>query len=260
MRLANKVAIVTGGSRGIGRRIAEVLAREGARVVVVARPDGAGSGGALEAVAGSIRASGGEALAVPCDIAGEDGVRSLVAATLERYGRVDLLVNNAAMRLGTKLLDTSPADFERIIRVNVFGPFLMWKHVLPAMIERGGGGVINLVSTNAPQQPYFGMAPYRMTKAALTFLSADLAQEVAEHDVAVNAFDPGPVVSEGTAAIRSLRERLYDVRIDYHALDPVDVVDEPILWLATQTAATFTGRLVRRIEFGRTWGPSADQT
>lgn len=248
MRLTGKVAIVTGGSRGIGRRIAGTFGREGARVIVAAR-----SGG--EPVADEIRSDGGDALALRCDVSSEHDVRALVATALQRYGRVDLLVNNAALRLATKLLDTPTDDFERIFRVNVLGPFLMWKHVLPAMISGGGGGVINIVSTNAPQQPYFGMAPYRMTKAALTFLSADLAQEVVADHVAVNALDPGSIVSEGTAATRVARERRYSVSIPYHAQDPADVIDAPIVWLACQTAETFTGQLVRRVEYGKTWGP-----
>jgi 3-oxoacyl-[acyl-carrier protein] reductase len=254
--LTGKVAIVTGSSRSLGRHIAEVFARHGARVVVTARPDRDGSSAGCEAVASAIRATGGEAIAIPCDVATEDSVHSLVGATIERYGRVDILVNNAAMRLSTKLLDTEPEDMERIIAVNVLGPFFLWKHAIPGMIERGAGNVISIVSTNAPRQPFFGMAPYRMTKAALTFLSVDLAQEIGPYGVAVNAFDPGPVLSDGTAEVRAARERRYNVRIPYHSQDPVEVLDEPIVWLAGQTVATFTGQVVRRVEFSRTWGPT----
>lgn len=257
-RLTRKVAIVTGSSLGLGRRIAQVLALEGASVVLTARAIEGGAGSPLEAAVDEIREAGGEATAIRGDVADEGDVRRIVATTLDRYGGVDLLVNNAAMRLSTKLLDTSLADMDRIVRVNVLGPFLMWKHVLPIMIERGGGNVINIVSTNAAQQPFFGMAPYRMTKAALTFLSVDLAQEVEAHGIAVNALDPGPILSEGTAAIRAMREQRYDVHLPYHPQDPPGAVDDAILWLATRTGTGFSGRVVRRLEFGGSWGPGVD--
>jgi NAD(P)-dependent dehydrogenase (short-subunit alcohol dehydrogenase family) len=106
-------------------------------------------------------------------------------------------------------------------------------------------------------QPFIGMGAYRMSKVALTYLSTDLAMELEPDGIAVNGFDPGPVVSDGTAAIRKERQDRYGVAIAYHELDPVDVLDAPILWLAQQTAASFTGHVVRRIEFGQAWGPSA---
>jgi 3-oxoacyl-[acyl-carrier protein] reductase len=254
----SRVALVTGSSKGIGRRIATVLAADGMQVVVTARGGPGPAGGRqIDAVVDEIRAAGGDAMAVAADLTRESDVERLVEAAHERYGRVDVLVNNAASRLSTRILDTSPADFQALFRINVVGPFLMWHHVIPMMIERGGGHVINLISTNAPRQPFIGMAPYRMTKAALTYLSADLAHELEDQGIAVNALDPGPTVSDGTAAIRSEREQRYDVRIPYHAQDEVDVIDAPIRWLAWQTVGTFTGQCVRRVDFGVTWGDGA---
>lgn len=254
MGISGKIIIVTGASRGLGKRIAETLAASGATVVATARRKVDGDA-ALDRVVEGILARGGRATAVRCDSSSEVEVRQMVDWVVGTYGRIDGLINNAAIRLSSKLLDTTPAELEHIFRVNVMGPFLLWRHVVPVMIERGGGNVINVVSTNAPQQPFFGMAPYRMTKVALTYLSADLAMEVRDDKVAVNAFDPGPVVSEGTAAIRLEREQRYGVKVPYHAQDPVEVIDEPIVWLASQTVDTFTGQFVRRVDFGRTWGP-----
>ena len=254
MSLVGKVAIVTGASRGIGVRIAQVLAMAGASVVITARPSADGGNTTLERVADDICRDGARALAVQCDSASEEDVRTLTRIAKENFGRVDVLVNNAATRLSTRLLDTAPSEFERIFRVNVLGPFLLWRHVIPEMIVSGGGNIINLTSTNARQQPFFGMAPYRMTKVALTYLSVDLALEVASDGIAVNAFDPGPIVSEGTAIARIERQQRYNTTIDYHQQDAVEVLDEPIRWLADQTVDTFTGQSVRRTDYGRSWG------
>jgi 3-oxoacyl-[acyl-carrier protein] reductase len=216
-----KVAVVTGASRGLGRRIAETLARAGAHVVLTGRP---GPGSPLSAVADGITAAGGGATAFHGDVADEKDVRALADLVTGRFGRVDVLVNNAAVRLPSRLLDTTVEELDHFFGVNVRGPFLMWRHLVPAMVARHRGNVINVCSTNAPTQPFFGMAPYRMTKVALTYLSAD---------------------------------RRYGVTVPYHAQDGVEVLDEPIRGLAAQTADSFTGRFVRRVDFGRTWGPTA---
>lgn len=253
--LEGRAVVVTGASRGLGARIAQTLAGAGATVYLTGR----GRDDSLQQVASSITANGGRARAVRCDSGVEDDVARLVAAVVTEHGQVDLLVNNAALRLSTTVLDTPTEDFERILRANVVGPFLLWRHVIPTMLSGHGGNVINLISTNAPRQPFIGMAPYRMTKVALTYLSVDLASELADTDVAVNAFDPGPVVSGGTAAVRQDREQRYGP-VAHHAQDPVSVLDEPILWLAAQRARDFTGQVVRRVDFGRTWGPDVPPT
>jgi NAD(P)-dependent dehydrogenase (short-subunit alcohol dehydrogenase family) len=248
-----RVIVVTGASQGLGRRMAEALADDGSHIVLTGR---AGPDSPLESVAAGIVAAGGRATAVHGDVADETDVQALAKTVLDTFGHVDVLVNNAAVRLSSRLLDTTAAEMDHIFGVNVRGPFLMWRYLVPAMVARGRGNVINISSTNAPVQPFFGMAPYRMTKAALTFLSVDLASEVRDDGVAVNAFDPGAVVSEGTAAIRRERSERYGVTVPYHPQDALDVLDKPIRWLADQTADTFTGQFVRRVDFGRTWGPT----
>jgi NAD(P)-dependent dehydrogenase (short-subunit alcohol dehydrogenase family) len=252
--LDGRVAIVTGSSRSIGRHIATVLASAGASVVVTGR-EHAGPGPGLAETVAAIEARGGTAKAIPGDLTDDRQVGAVVDAAVAAFGRIDLLVNNAAMRLSTTILDTTPDDLERIFRTNVVAPFLLWRHVVPAMVAAGSGTVVDIISTNAPVQPFIGMAPYRMTKAALTFMSVDLAMELTGTGVAVNALDPGPIQTDGTRAIRSEREDRYGIKIPYHAQDPVDVLDAPLLWLVQQPARTFSGHVVRRVDFGRTWGP-----
>jgi NAD(P)-dependent dehydrogenase (short-subunit alcohol dehydrogenase family) len=249
-QLDGQVALVTGGSRGLGRRMAEVLAAAGAHVITTSRSaDGPEAG-----LARPVGDAGGTVATKRCDSGHEEDVRRLVDGAVAAYGRIDVLVNNAAMRLSTKLLETSTESMERIFRTNVLGPYFLWRHAIPVMIDGDGGSVINVSSTNAPRQPFVGMAPYRMTKVALTYLSVDLASELESSTVAVNAFDPGPVVSEGTAAIREERAARYGP-IAHHEQDPVEVIDEPVLWLAQQRGPAFTGQAVRRVDFGITWGP-----
>ncbi|HEX5465527.1 MAG TPA: SDR family oxidoreductase [Candidatus Limnocylindrales bacterium] len=257
-QLEGRVALVTGASGGIGQQIARVLAADGATVALVARAATDAAAARLEAAATAIRHGGGAARAVPCDVTDEAAVRAMVQRLVGDHGRIDVLVNNAAMRLDTTILDTSAEAFERIFRVNVFGPFHLWRHVVPIMVRQGRGNVIDVVSTNAEREPFVGMAPYRATKVALTYLSSDLAFEVEALGVAVNAFDPGPIRTAGTASIRASREQRYGSGIPYHAQDDVTAIDAAISWLAARSAADFSGQVVRRTEFGRTWGPGAE--
>jgi NAD(P)-dependent dehydrogenase (short-subunit alcohol dehydrogenase family) len=139
MRLKGKAAIVTGGGRGIGRATALALAQDGAAVVLAAR-----TGAEIEAVAGEIRTAGGRALPVRCDVTDEGAVSALVDAALGDLLRIDILVNNAGFALpGRPILETPLADWERILRVNLTGPFLCAKAVLPAMIRQK---IINVAS------------------------------------------------------------------------------------------------------------------
>ena len=253
--LAGRVAIVTGASRGIGRRIAFALGQAGAILVTVARPVPAGDESELDRAAIGLLSDGIEVVPVHADASTADGVELIATAALQRYGRIDILINNAAIRLSSTILDTTMEEMRRIVDVNVLGPFLLWKRILPVMIERGGGNIVSVVSTNAAQQPFIGMAPYRMTKAALTFLTVDLAMEVANYGIAVNGLDPGPIRSPGTSAIRAEREQRYGLRFPYHSLDSDTVIDEPIVWLASRDARSFSGHVVRRVEFGISWGP-----
>lgn len=250
--LAGQLVLVTGGSKGIGLRMAACLAAQGAMVVSTCRE----VTGEVKAAVEAVQPSGpGAVEAVGCDGRSSTEVAQLVEGRLADLGGVDVLINNAAIRLSSKLLETDPADLIDIFTANVLAPFHFWQQVIPAMQRGGRGGhVIDMISTNAARQPFVGMAPYRMSKIALTSLSADLAHELTGSGIAVNALDPGPVVSPGTAAIRRERSERYG-QVAHHEQDPVEVIDAPITWLVSLRDRSFTGQVLRRQEFGVTWGP-----
>jgi NAD(P)-dependent dehydrogenase (short-subunit alcohol dehydrogenase family) len=191
MRFANKVAIITGAGRGIGRVTALRLARQGAGVVIAGRKPAA-----VEAVAKEIESGGGRALAVPTDVANETSVREMASKTLAEFGRIDILVNNAGV-----IGPTAPAvevtldDWNQTLAVNLTGAFLCAKHVLPVMIEQRTGRIINITSI-AGLTAYALRSPYSVSKWGMVGLTRTLAEEAGRYNVTVNAIAPGPVQGE----------------------------------------------------------------
>ena len=248
MSLEGLVAVVTGSSRGIGKGIAKVFAAEGAKVVVVARTEQEGGRlpGTIHGTVDEIRASGGEAIAVRCDVTDEEQVQGLLKEVLDAYGRIDVLVNNAAIQVNVPLLDLQTRHWDLSMRVNLRGPFLCCKYLVPPMIEQRSGNIINVTSGAGETVRPSGIS-YSVTKAGLNIMTRGLAQELEEHNIAVNALNPGPVRTEGAEFVRASD-------FDWTGWDPPEVVGASAAWLARQTPGTFTGRVVDRTEFGKTWG------
>ena len=244
------VAIVTGASRGLGRAIAKEYAGEGARVVICARSQSpTGLAGTLAETAADIRNAGGEVFAVNCDVTDESQVNEMVRQTVERYGRIDVLFNNAgAMVLGESIMEIDPTRWEQLMRVNVTGPYLCSRAVLPIMMEHQRGSVINIGSRMATDPAQGGGVLYSASKAAVHMFSLCLADEVRDYNIAVNILSPGALRSEGSAAI-PWTQRDWHERVDPSAVGPCAV------YLAMQDASTFTGQLAARADFGTTWGP-----
>ncbi len=257
MPLQEKVAIVTGGSRGIGRAISRGLAQAGARVMVSSRTEVDQSGtnpfprysaGTIHQTAQEIQDGGGHAIAVKCDVTSDAEIRALVETALERFGRIDVVVSNAGIDLEAPVPDLDVAAIDRCLAVNVRAPLLLCKHALPALIAQGDGGSIFAVTSGAARGYRPGRVGYSMSKAALDRMFLSLAEEVRPHNIAVNLFSPGRVDTwmnrngdwPGTAHIPMV---------------PPDEVIPAAVWLAQQTAQTFTGNIVERAEFGQTWGP-----
>ena len=244
------VAVVTGASRGLGRAIAKEFAREGASVVICARSQSpTGLDGTLAETATDIRNAGGAVLAVDCDVTDETQVDAMVRRALDRYGKIDVLFNNAgAMVLGESILEIDPARWDQVMRVNANGPYLCSRAVLPAMMEQGRGSIINIGSRMATDPGLGGGVLYSASKAAVHMFSLCLADEVRDYNIAVNILSPGSLRSEGSAAI-PWTQRDWHERVDPSAVGPCAV------YLAMQDASSFTGQLALRAEFGTTWGP-----
>jgi 3-oxoacyl-[acyl-carrier protein] reductase len=193
--LRDRVAIVTGASQGIGRAIALELARVGAHVVACSRRRAA-----LEPVADEVRAAGRRALAVACDVGDARQVDEAVARTLDLFGRIDLLVNNAGYRIRAPLETLPRHEWDAMVGTNLTGVFLFSQAVGRVMIRQRGGKIVNVTSV-AGRNGVRGMAAYAAAKAGATVLTQSLGAEWAKYGITVNAVAPGPVGTEGVLQV-----------------------------------------------------------
>ncbi len=196
-RVDGKVVIVTGGAAGIGRGISEILAKEGARVVVANRNAEAG-----EEAAAAIRQAGGEALFIRTDVTVEDDCRSLVAGTVAAFGKLDALVNNAGIFPRATLEETTSELWDRIFDVNLKGAFSCCKHAVPELRRNGGGCIVNIGSANA----YVGQTnlfAYSVSKGGMITMTRNLANALAKDRIRVNFVNPGWVITETEVEIQA---------------------------------------------------------
>ena len=244
-QLTGKVAIVTGSSRGIGRATALAFAKEGAKVVITARSATHGKyPGTIQSVAEEVRALGGTALAMQCDLTQEKDIKALVTATVREFGQIDILVNNAAVFYPGYRVAALPTElWDSVVETNLRGTFLCCREVLQHMIPRRSGNIINFTAMGARwKEPGSGNLPYKMTKVALESFTELLAEEVREHDIAVNIMDPGMIRTE--TAI----EHMPPAR-DLSQFAPPETIGPAMVHLAQQSASSMTGQVVRLREF-----------
>ena len=242
--LAGKVALVTGASRGIGVAIAKRFVMEGAKVVVTARTVEQGEHylpGTISETVAEINAAGGEAVAVQADLGVAEDRRRLAEEALAAFGHVDILVNNGAITYFIPVVDFPERRFRLMMDVQVWAPFELSQLLLPGMMERGEGWILNVSSGAAKHpdktMPGRGGTVYGMCKAALERFTTGLAQEVYDHNIGVNVISPGLVATPGVVHHKLINESNKDIVM------PVEVMAEACLRLCHGDAKEITGRI-----------------
>ena len=259
--LADKVAIVTGSSRGIGKAIALGLARAGAAVVVAARSETESdrAPGTIYATAAEIEALGGRALPVRCNVREEDSINAMVEQTLEVFGAVDVLVNNAGIGTYRPFLESTLREWDLVLDINLRATYIGCRAAVPIMVEQGGGSIINL-SSHAADHIFsstlgadhgadialMGQA-YGVAKAAIERLTWGLSAELGQYNIAVNALKPlRPVLTEGFQAQRP--------DADFSTWATPEAMVKAAVFLAGQNAGGLSGAIVTAEELVKRLG------
>jgi NAD(P)-dependent dehydrogenase (short-subunit alcohol dehydrogenase family) len=236
--LAGKVAIVTGASRGIGAEAARVFADAGAAVALAAR-----SADALDSVAREIVAAGGQAIAVPTDVTSAEAVERLVERSVEEFGRLDVALNNAGGGISGKaaLADVPSEDMDWALDLDLRGAFLSMKYEIPAMLETGGGAIVNVSSGAGRKAGAPGLATYVAAKHGLEGLTKAAALDYAAQGVRVNAVAPGPIDTEAMAFGSEEGRRMAVQSVPLGRLGKPRDVALAALWLCSEEAAFISG-------------------
>ena len=233
-----KVALVTGAARGIGLATAKRFLADGWRVGLLDIEDEL----LVRAVAALDKPD--DAIALPCDVADAAAVAAAIGQIAQRFGRLDALVNNAGVAVFAPLLETSDADWSRILSVNLTGPFLCTKAAAPLLREHGGGSVVNITSISAVRASRLRSA-YGTSKAGLAHLTKQLAVELASLGIRVNGVAPGPVDTAMAKAVHTP-----EIRADYHDAIPLnrygleEELAEAIFFLSSDRASYITGQIL----------------
>jgi 3-oxoacyl-[acyl-carrier protein] reductase len=235
--LSGRVAIVTGASRGIGRAIAQHLAQQGATVVAAARGENA------RAVADEIVAVGGRAEAVSLDVTDSGAAEQLVAATVERHSRIDVLVNNAGIARDQLLLRMKRDDWDAVLATNLTAAFTLSQAVLKPMIRQRGGRIIS-ISSVVGQSGNAGQANYAASKAGLIGFTKALALEVASRGITANVVAPGLIETDMTRALTESARDEWALKIPLRRLGTPADIASAVCFLASDEASYITGQVL----------------
>jgi NAD(P)-dependent dehydrogenase (short-subunit alcohol dehydrogenase family) len=236
--LAGQVAVVTGSSRGIGKGIAARLAREGMKVVINGR-----TRDAVEATARELRESGAEVLPVPADVSRTAEIDRLFGATLDAYGAVHLLVNNAANLKREHFFDAGEALLDDELASNVKAPYMCAYRAAAAMRDNGGGSIVHISSVGG-LRAHWRALPYDMTKGAIDAMTRAMALELAEYGIRVNAVAPGATRTERTRMPEEGTQPSYARRVPLARLGLPEEIGAAVAFLASPDAAYITGQVL----------------
>jgi cyclopentanol dehydrogenase len=238
MRLQGKVALISGGARGMGASEARLFVREGARVVMGDILDAEG-----QAVAAEISARGGEALYVRLDVTDEADWERAVSRTVDRFGKLDILVNNAGVGGGSRIEDTTVKEWDHVMDVNAKGVFLGTRAVIPVMRRGGGGSIVNISSQLGLVGTDISSPQYQASKGAVRLLTKTTAMQYARDRIRANSVHPGPIVTAMTEKRRNDPEhyRLMLSRIPLGRFGEPDEVAYGVLYLASDESTFVTG-------------------
>lgn len=236
--LSDKVAVVTGASRGIGRTIALALAAQGAKVVASAR-----NAEALAELTAEIKAQGGDALAVVGDVAVEDDANNLIKEAVEAFGRVDIFVNNAGITRDGLLLRMKSADWDAVLDTNLKGAFLCTRAVAKVMSKQRCGRIIN-ISSVVGEMGNAGQANYCASKAGLLGLTKSVARELARRNVTVNAITPGFIATDMTEEMSGKAQEAMTEQIPLGRPGTSEDVAHAVIFLASDQSAYITGQVL----------------
>jgi 3-oxoacyl-[acyl-carrier protein] reductase len=237
MDLSERVALVTGASRGIGRAIAQTLAKQGATVVAAARGENA------RTVAEEITAAGGRAEFVTVDVAAAAGAEEAVGGVMARHGRIDILVNNAGIARDQLMLRLKREDWDAVIAINLTAAFALTQAALKPMIRQRGGRIIS-ISSVVGQAGNAGQANYAASKAGLIGFSKAVALEVASRGITVNVVAPGLIETDMTKAISEEARGEWRNRIPLKRLGTPEDVAAAVCFLASNEASYITGQVL----------------
>ncbi len=237
--LANKIALVTGASRGIGAAIAKKLAENGAFVIVNYN----GSKERAEAVVSEIQAAGGDGAALGCDVSDFAACGELVAQIVKRYGRLDILVNNAGITRDGLLMRMSEEDFDAVLATNLKGAFNTIRHASRQLLKQKSGRIINISSVSG-LLGNAGQANYAASKAGVIGLTKSVARELASRQITVNAVAPGFVATEMIEAMTDQAREAMTGMIPFGRIGTPEEVADVVLFLASDAARYITGQVI----------------